>query len=100
MLMTADLYRPVNLYFFLIFSCTRRLLDDGSSLTDTLSFNKPTITSKILFTFLRKSVSSSRASSVSEIRYSVLVLKFQCLSQCHSVFLKIPSGCKATFNKC
>ena len=58
-------------YFFLIFSLMRCFLDAGSSLADTLSFNKPTITSKILFTFLRKSAGSS----VSEIRYSDLLLK-------------------------
>jgi len=64
-------YATIHAYFFLIISSTRRFLFAGSSLADTLSFNKPTITSKILFTFLRKSAGSS----VSEIRYSDLLLK-------------------------
>src|SRR5437773_2709789 len=59
-------------YFFLIISSTQRFLFAGSSLAVTLSFNKPTITSKILFTFLHKSVESLSASSVREMRYSVL----------------------------
>ena len=62
-------------YFFLIISSTRRFLFAGSSLADTLSSNKPTITSKILFTFLRKSVESLSASSVREMRYSVLLVQ-------------------------
>lgn len=63
-------------YFFLVISSTRRFLVVGSSLADTLSSSKPTITSKILFTLLRNSVGSLRTSSVSEIRYSVLLVQY------------------------